>query len=310
MSGFLRLETDRPDPAWMRETIAAQALPAALCRGAGRGRSIRSRRPVRDRARMALPRRRLGRSAGVVRIMAGGRGRRSARGRRMHAAPHRGRLASARRGASRARVPHRSSCWPVAPMVLRCLAAPSTALSVVRGQTSLWPANTPRPASPALPIADAGYVLTLADGSVLCGASSSRCRRSTRRRTSADRRANLQRLQRLTGSRIANTHRRVRRRPRRLPPRRARPPAVDRRRCPATRLGRRSGSTSRASCRACRACMCSARSARAASPGRARRQVLAAQIAGAPWPLEASLLDAVTRRASSSARRGVRNSAS
>ncbi len=75
-------------------------------------------------------------------------------------------------------------------------------LELVRGQTSLVRAGTPGLRAPSLPIADAGYVLPLDDGSVLCGASSSAGDSDAAPRH-ADRAANLERLERLTGSRIA-----------------------------------------------------------------------------------------------------------
>ena len=71
-------------------------------------------------------------------------------------------------------------------------------VQAVRGQTTLLPAHLP--GLPALPhpLADGGYALQLADGSLLCGASSQRDDADPTLRA-ADHQHNLATLQRLTG---------------------------------------------------------------------------------------------------------------
>jgi tRNA 5-methylaminomethyl-2-thiouridine biosynthesis bifunctional protein len=71
-------------------------------------------------------------------------------------------------------------------------------LGLIRGQTTLLPASTPGlPALPQ-PLADGGYVLRLADGRWLCGATSQRDDTDPALRL-ADHHDNLDKLRRLTG---------------------------------------------------------------------------------------------------------------
>jgi tRNA 5-methylaminomethyl-2-thiouridine biosynthesis bifunctional protein len=82
---------------------------------------------------------------------------------------------------------------------LRLLGAPSWPLRRARGQVSIVPARTPGLRAPRLPVAGAGYALTLANGDVLCGSTSSE-RDDEALLRAADHEHNLAQLARLTGS--------------------------------------------------------------------------------------------------------------
>jgi len=158
----------------------------------------------------------------------------------------------------------------------------------VRGQTTWIPPGTPQLRAPRVPLADAGYALTTADGGVLCGASSERGDTDLAPRA-ADHHANLARLERLTGAR----------------------PAVD--------LGSLEARTGLRLVSIDRLPLAGALPARQAAPQRQPRMIerepglyvlgalgsrgitwamlaarrLAAQIAGDAWPVEADLADAI-----------------
>ncbi|TMH08132.1 MAG: bifunctional tRNA (5-methylaminomethyl-2-thiouridine)(34)-methyltransferase MnmD/FAD-dependent 5-carboxymethylaminomethyl-2-thiouridine(34) oxidoreductase MnmC [Betaproteobacteria bacterium] len=83
---------------------------------------------------------------------------------------------------------------------LRLLEDPAWPLHRVRGQLSVVPAGTPGLRAPRLPLAGAGYALTLPDASVLCGATLSE-RDDEPSLRAADHAHNLAQLERLTGSR-------------------------------------------------------------------------------------------------------------
>ena len=74
-------------------------------------------------------------------------------------------------------------------------------LAVTRGQVSIVDAGTPGLRSPALPIAGAGYALTLADGAVMCGATTQADDLDAQVRL-ADHAHNLRQLATITGSRL------------------------------------------------------------------------------------------------------------
>ena len=163
-------------------------------------------------------------------------------------------------------------------------------LSRTRGQTTRLPADTPGLRAPALPIADAGYALRLADDSVLCGASSAIGNTAAEPRD-ADRHANLQRLERLTGSRVATSAACEERVGFRLVAADRLPlvgplPANDRGR--AARLDQ-----PRFVPRAPGVFVLTALGSRGITWAALAARLLAAQIAGSPWPLEASLADAL-----------------
>jgi tRNA 5-methylaminomethyl-2-thiouridine biosynthesis bifunctional protein len=162
-------------------------------------------------------------------------------------------------------------------------------LSVSRGQTSLWPPETPGLRAPALPIADSGYVLALDDGSVLCGATSDNGADTTARAT--DREANRQRLLRLTGSSPAMP----------LGPghdwvgfrlaTRDRLPLIGG--LPADAGARARLDQPRFVPRAPALFVFSGLGSRGITWSALGARLLAAQVAGSPWPVESSLADAV-----------------
>ena len=161
-------------------------------------------------------------------------------------------------------------------------------LAIVRGQSLRLAAGTPGLRAPALPIAGAGYAVTLDDGSVLCGASRDIGDTDLAPRE-PDRFANLQRLERLTGSepvlqefddavglRLLALDR--------LPLIGAMPAAQ-------TRGGRLD--QPRFVPRAPALFVFSAFGSRGITWAPLGARLLAAQIAGRPWPLEADLADAI-----------------
>ena len=74
-------------------------------------------------------------------------------------------------------------------------------LAVTRGQVSILGAGTPGLRAPRLPIAGAGYALTLADGAVMCGATTAPDDPDTDVRL-ADHAHNLRQLAAITGTRL------------------------------------------------------------------------------------------------------------
>lgn len=177
--------------------------------------------------------------------------------------------------------------------IVRLLDAPDWSAQRVRGQTSWLAANTPGLPALRMPLAGAGYAVPLADGSLLFGATSQPGDPDPDLRE-ADHRFNLRRLATLTGYSSPTPRMPDRgvvgwrwvaadRLPIVGPVPDAAPGLTESQRLDQPRLvSRRPGLF-----------VLGALASRGITWAALAARLLAAQIAGAPWPLEASLVDAI-----------------